>query len=328
MVERIAVIKTGWSDDFQGAEVEGDHKHVRERGFGHEKYNFMAAPDGTYCIYIPPIKKHFAPNPKQKTDWLIFHVAKRPKLTGLYLIGWYENAEFVGGYEERPEYKRKGNRLELDNDGEPFSYTIRSRQAVQLNQLEAKHLFPGDHMKRSPIFYLRGDDRNEPWRNNLAKKLFAIRASTVDNASPKDGAASNRKGGGICADPARRKEVEEAAIAMVKKRFPEKTYEVHDRQSDKCGYDILVRRKSDPKDELHIEVKGTQMNRPHFLMSKNEYAYMFAHPDQWRLGMVTDALKSKPKLKLYEASEAQREFNWEEFTWHVTSKKMTNGTAK
>lgn len=319
-LERVAVIKTGWSDDFQGAEVEGAHKHVRERGFGHEKYNFLKAPNDTYCIYVPPIREKFAPNPKEKQGWLVFHLAKHPKRNGLYLIGWYEDVEFLGGYESRPEYGRKGCALPLDNDGEQFGYMARSTNAVQLDPLATPHVFPGEYMKRAPVFYLRGGTKTEPWRTKLAAQLLAIRKSHGKAGSIRPKIVADAGGSGICADPERRKEVEQKAIDAVMAHYPENKFEVIDKQKAKCGFDLLVRPKAQPDDELHIEVKGTQLKQPHFLMSKNEYAHMLSHPDQWRLAVLTDALAPKPTLEIYTAKEAQATFRWDVFSWHGTLK--------
>lgn len=45
MAKKIAVIKTGWSDDFKGSPVQANHKHVKKFKDGHEKFNFLAGPD-------------------------------------------------------------------------------------------------------------------------------------------------------------------------------------------------------------------------------------------------------------------------------------------
>lgn len=318
-IERIAVIKTGWSDDFQGAEVEGAHKHVRERGFGHEKYNFLQAPGGSYCVYAPPIGEH-APNPAERNGWLIFHLAKHPKRSGLYLIGWYEDADFLGDYEARPEYQDEAAAFELDKDGHRYGFTIKARSAVQLDPLATPHVFRGDRMKRAPVFYLRGADKSGRWRTVLAKKLLAIRGEFGRTPSARPKIVANGGGSGICADPERRQEVEQKAVEAVLAHYPESKFIVDDKQKAKCGFDLLVRPRARPENELHVEVKGTQNLRPHFLMSKNEHAHMLSHPEQWRLALVTDALGRKPRLKIYTAAEAQAKFRWDVFSWHGTEK--------
>jgi hypothetical protein len=58
MVDRIAIVKTGWSDWYQGEQVVGRFGYLNattEGQQGHECYNFMPAPDGSYYGYLPPV---------------------------------------------------------------------------------------------------------------------------------------------------------------------------------------------------------------------------------------------------------------------------------
>jgi len=321
MHNRIAVIKTGWSDDFRGSPVEAAHKHVRTFKDGHEKYNFLPGPDGRFYAYTPPVGGfEVAPKPKKLEGWLVFSVAKAPRRPGLYLTGWYEQATFAGDYIPRPEYLSNKSTLPLDDHDGEFSYTLSADNAVQIDPDTKAFVFPGDHMKRSPIYYLRGNGAKAEWCEELAEKLLAIRrAHGKGNRSEKGGLPGSGRGG-ICSDPEKRKEVEEAAIAAVRAHFPEGKFDIDDRQMAKCGFDLLVRAKANPRQELHIEVKGTQNASPHFLMSHREYAYMLANTRHWRLAMVTDALSKKRRLEIMDAREAQARFFWKEFTWHATAK--------
>lgn len=319
--DKIAVIKVGWSDDYQGGPVEAAHKHVKKHKDGHEKFNFLPGPDGRFYVYAPPVSGYqVAPKPRRSDGWLIFQVAKSPSRPGLYLTGWYEGANFEGGYVPRPEYNSKRPSLPLDDLGETFFYTLSADTAVQVFPNETPFIFPGDHMKRSPIYYLRGNGKKEAWCEELVTKLLTIRRD-VGNRTVQRAPLSSSSGGGICADPERRKEVEEAAIKAVCAHFPKSQFEIHDRQMEKCGFDLLVRSKADARDELHVEVKGTQNKSAHFLMSHREYAYMLGNPRHWRLAMVTDALGKVPNVEIMGANEAQARFFWKEFTWHATARK-------
>lgn len=321
MVSKIAVIKTGWSDDFMGSPVEAAHKHVRTFKDGHEKYNFMPGPDGRFYAYTPPVSGfEVAPQPKELEGWLVFSVAKAPGRPGLYLTGWYEDAAFEGDYTPRPEYLSDRSTLPLDDHDGEFSYTLSADNAVQIDPNLQPFVFPGDHMKRSPIYYLRGNGAKAGWCQELAEKLLAIRRDNGKKNRARKGAVSGSGRGGICSDPEKRKEVEEAAITAVKAHFPESKFEIDDLQTAKCGFDLLVRSKGKPREELHIEVKGTQNASAHFLMSHREYAYMLANARHWRLAMVIDALSDKLRLEIMNAKEVQARFFWKEFTWHATAK--------
>ncbi|KGB55031.1 hypothetical protein FG91_01661 [Sphingopyxis sp. LC81] len=304
-----------------GSPVEAAHKHVRKFKDGHEKYNFLRGPDGRFYAYAPPVGGfEVAPKPRNLEGWLVFSVAKSPHRPGLYLTGWYEDATFEGTYTPRPEYLSRRTALPLDAHGGEFSYTLSADDAVQIDPNVEPFVFPGDHMKRSPIYYLRGNGEKAEWCAKLAQKLLAVRRRYLNENRSVEIRGAGSGSGGICSDPERRKEVEEAAVTTVKKHFPKSKFEIDDRQMDKCGFDLLVRSKSDPRDELHIEVKGTQNANPHFLMSHREYAYMLANVRHWRLAMVTNALTKSPKLEILNAQEAQARFFWKEFTWHATAK--------
>jgi hypothetical protein len=304
-----------------GSPVEAAHKHVRTFKDGHEKYNFLPGPDQRFYAYTPPVGAfEAAPKPKELEGWLVFSVAKAPGRPGLYLTGWYEDAIFEGAYTSRPEYLSNKSALPLDDHDAEFTYTLSADNSVQIDPTTQTFVFPGDHMKRSPVYYLRGNGAKAEWCEELAEKLLAIRRDHTKGRNTVRGGVAGSGRGGICADPEKRKEVEEAAIATVKARFPEDKFDIDDRQMAKCGFDLLVRAKTEARKELHIEVKGTQNNSPHFLMSHREYAYMLANPRHWRLAMVTNALTKTPKLEIMEAREAQERFFWKEFTWHATAK--------
>jgi len=109
MFDRIAIIKTGWSKDYRGAQVVGNYSYDHP---DHEKVNFLPGPDGRYFCYVPPIggNKKFkqfgsAPKPKNPDGWLVFAVSRNPDKGGLYVVGWYEDAHFLHRHEVRPEYK-------------------------------------------------------------------------------------------------------------------------------------------------------------------------------------------------------------------------------
>lgn len=318
-MEKIAIIKTGWSDDFTGSPVEASHAHVREYADGSERFNFLPGPDGRWYAYTPPIgKKMVPPKPKQLGGWLVFSVAKKPGEKGLYLTGWYEDAAFTGEFLDRPEYKLSPPGLPRDEEGNPYHYVLSAPRAVRVDPRAHAHVFPGDNMKRASVFYLRGNGAKERWREELAQRLLQIREQWDANAESDQVSVLSDGMSGICGDATRRKEVEAAAVACVLAHFPISKYEIEDCQKRNLGYDFVVRSKKSGE-ELHVEVKGTQNASAHFLMSRKEYKYMQAFPERWRLAMVTQALSATPHLKVMDAAEAARMFRWEEFTWHATS---------
>lgn len=321
-MQKIAVIKTGWSD-FVGGAVEGAHSHIQSFQDGHERYNFRPDEDGRFYAYTPPLgASSAAPKPKQLDGWLVFSVARSPARGGLYVTGWYEDATFEGSYVTRPEYGRRRPSLPHADSGEPYAYTLSAPRAVQIDPLTSPHTVPGDHMKRAPIYYLRGNGTSGEWREQLALKLLQLRQRWNKGVERSRVPISRAGSGGVCSDAERRREVEQAAIAAVKGYYSERGFEIVNRQSDNCGFDLLVRQKSGSRAEFHVEVKGTQNASPQFLMSHNEYAYMEANPRTWRLAMVTSALSRTPKVQVMEAKDARAQFTWREFTWQATASRQ------
>lgn len=314
VADKVAVIKVGWCEFYNGDIVKGEHKNIRTHAEGHERYNFKPGSDGSYYGYTPPISDKYPPSPLEKDGWLLFILAKKPGEAGLYLVGWYENASFADDYLPRPEYKSAQPTLEKDAHGQPFTYIVTAPVATRIPVAARRFRFDGSHMRRAPIYYLRGNDAKDDWRETLVRALIAAKRDF--QASNDADVATPPAKGGICGDPVRRKEVEEAAIAAVKSHYS-KDYACVDRQNDCCGFDLLFTHLQTGQ-EVHVEVKGTSGTRPHFFMSANEYAYAQSWPE-WRLAMVTSAL-DEPQLELMTYGQAKRRFHWEPFAWHEIEK--------
>lgn len=87
------------------------------------------------------------------------------------------------------------------------------------------------------------------------------------------------------------RQVEEAAMAFVKKRYRDGGWKVTDVSSVRCGYDLECRRQFSV---LHVEVKGTRGREKKFILTRNE-AETWQRDAQFRLALVMNAL-GKPKL--------------------------------
>lgn len=305
MSKWIAIIKVGWCESYNGDEVFGGYERVSE---GHERYNFRRGSDGSFYGYTPPASRsEAAPSPANKDGWLVFVLSKRLNQGGLYLVGWYNDARFLGRYEKRPEYDEKPSKIPQDLKGNYFRYTLVAPSAVLIPEGQRPKI-DTTHIRSASVCYLAEPGISEPWRTELAGSLLKLKVELEEPSST----ASLR--GRICSDPTRREEVEAAAIGKVKEHFAEKDFICDDVQRLCCGYDLHFKHRQTGK-EQHVEVKGTAMDVPHFFMSSNEYAYAEASP-HWLLAIVTNALK-KPRLELMNYSEAKRKFVWETLTWHA-----------
>lgn len=323
--DKIAVINTGWSEDYRGAEVRGNFGYL-SKGVGHERFNFLPDDNGTYFGYAPPLGEGFnPPKPNLPKNWLVFFVSKRPSRSGLYLVGWYENATFEQAYKDRPDADQFGP----DSDGGKYGYTVFSKSAVAVPLASRNMKVRGDHLKRS-YAYLRGGPDTEKWREQLTQELLAFRSAYLKSAS-KSGSETEEPTLTFVRDAKRRKMIEEAGVKAATDHFPAWTCE--SKEAEKCGYDLLFTHKQ-TGEVMHIEVKGTTMDAPCFFLTEKERAYaekMSGNDKRtrrskagnwrpvWRLAVVSDAL-ANPKVHIYQFDEMKREFELAPYAWRGTLK--------
>ncbi len=124
MHSRIAFVKTGWSDEYQGGPVLGRYAHIAQHKEAHERFNFLQTADGHYYGYLPPIgKKERPPQPRITDCWLLIFVSARKGNGPLTVVGWYEDAHLYPEYSDRPEYTTESD-FESDVHGGKFGYCI------------------------------------------------------------------------------------------------------------------------------------------------------------------------------------------------------------
>ena len=184
MHTRIALVKTGWSDEYQGGPVKGRFAHDEK----HERFNFQQATDGSFYGYLPPIgPKERPPQPKIPDGWLLIFVSARNGNGPLTVVGWYEDATLHSEYKDRPEYDTEPD-FEKDVHGAKFGYCISADTARLIPAGSRTQTIRGDHLKRSPVLYVRGNGKNESWRQELAtwaEELVTNPPSDTDSAPPK-----------------------------------------------------------------------------------------------------------------------------------------------
>lgn len=307
MYPRIAFVKTGWSDDYEGGPVLGRYAHLQAYDEAHERFNFLKHSSGRYFGYLPPIgKKARPPQPKIADGWLLVFVSAKNGSGPLTVVGWYKDATFHSEYVDRPDYSASGC-FENDVHGNKYSYCLSAKSAHLIPTASRTDIVSGDHFKRTPVLYVRGNGKDDDWREELARFAEALVSghSRAEQLPPKL----------AFPNPEQRKRVEQAAIDAAKTLLG-KDHHVTDRQKDNCGYDLLAKNRK-TGEELHVEVKGTSGSNMHFYMSRNEFRYMVS--PQWRLIMVSDAL-GKPKVNVFTAVQARQAFSIDPFAWEGTVK--------
>lgn len=173
MTQRVAVIKTGWCDAYDGQDVEGNFGHLKNGGSGAERFNMVAA-DGGYQVYTMP-KSHNAPMPMPSDDWLIYHIARDPAELKMKLVGWYEGASFLGEYKHRGAVASDVAATGYDGS----VYCIVAETARVLLPVDRPIIEHGSRFGSSSIFWLVGNEGykpKEPW-DEIITQLASLRRS-------------------------------------------------------------------------------------------------------------------------------------------------------
>jgi hypothetical protein len=132
------------------------------------------------------------------------------------------------------------------------------------------------------------------------------------NSAPVTKVISHNKIGAGLGRPEYNKIVQGIAIEATVNFYKKKGYKVTDVSNDNLEWDITAT-KSNPKQTLHIEVNGLSGTKPEILLTRNEMRKAKEDPD-WKLAIVTEALKAKPQVRIYDAEEVQtkgKPFMWE-----------------
>jgi hypothetical protein len=274
---------------YAGGEVIGKHRWVSSGHQGHEKYNFQRGPDGVWYAAIPGRTR---PKPRTKDGWLLIFISAEEGKGPLQVVGWYEDANFENQPIPRPEYKSNPN-FETDDEGKRYKYFISARHAHLIPVDQRPAISIGDRMRRSPILYARGNGPPEPWRERLAEKAESLIRKSAPSVASARSSHPGRNGRPWYASKELKAEVDKEAIHFVKRKLKAR-YEVQDRQSDRCGYDLLATSKTS-RLQLLVEVKGTSKDRPGFFMTPKEL--IASESSKWRLALVTNAL-TKPRCRL------------------------------
>ena len=203
-------------------------------------------------------------SPYSSRLWLVFFVSKRPNRSGLYLVGWYEDAKFEGTYTTWPD----ADDLGADLGGGKFSYTVSSDKAYMIPLPLRTMKFKGSHLRS--FAYLRRNGDNDEWRQVLARKLISFRKKLIRSIKENstDGPITIQGAWGL--DAERRKLIEKTAVKAVIKHYS--GWKCESKEEQNLGYDLLFK-KQKTGEELHAEVKGTSLGAQCFFISKKGYDY-------------------------------------------------------
>ena len=310
MAENIAVVNVEWSDTYSGEDLQGYYE-----GAGNERYNFEPRL-GVFYGYIPTNGGKF-PKADPERQWLIFFVSKSQPNAPHTVVGWYEEATFVGN-SRRPDSDILGPNLE----GGAYTYSATASKAVLIPAAARDIVLPKGTVSRAYSYWReRGEDKEG--KGKLVRMLLNLRQN-VENRDVKS--LSARASQGFCIDPKRRTAVEKAAIEAVKRSYPRSKYIRRDRQADNCGWDLEFRDR-ETGDLWCIEVKGSANSNTSFFLSRNELRSGQALwveeknklKERWRLAIVTNALdRENQRIMTLTVDEMESMFELSCLTWQAT----------
>lgn len=324
-MKKVLWVKFGWSDYYRGGPVDGnfswlvENKEQKNAGRGHEAFNFNPGPDGTYYCYVPPQAKKYAPSHHDPDGWTVICLAKRPKHSGIHVVGWYEDATLHGEWRDPPEslIKKRGDAVHPAYD---WSYCITSKTAYFIPPEYRTMPFSDASVRQGKYSFLEGPDVDANDSKTRVLKILEGRLKVMTPLAiknPNDGMLSDLeldpidplKGFGT---PEHRQKVEKAAECAVIKYYKAKGYTYERVTHLPCGHDFVF---TNGGLVLHVEVKGTASSSPQFFLTRNEHAKGLQSNPAWRLAMVTSALSATPDIIEYDAAELNRAFDLEPYVY-------------
>lgn len=301
--KEIIFLNIGWMENYQGNDgvdkIEGGGSYVQENKFGHEVYNFLPHDGFVYGFVQTPRSSTFhierlGADIKDNSidDVLAVWVANRPKV-GSVIVGWYKNATLFREY----QYSDNLNRNFKD---EKVGYNVKAK-------IEDATLLPKDervfHIKRgkggmgqSNVWYA-SQESNEDFKKEVLEYVY-------NNILPLNDENKRKKTISRQVDTYKRQKIEVTAINHTIKYYEKYGYTVESKEKDNLGWDLEA---SLDNIKLKIEVKGLSQENVAIELTPNEYKKMNKFKENYRISVVTNALK-KPTLKLFS-------FNDEEGIW-------------
>lgn len=320
-LRKIIWVKFAWSEFYRGGPVGGNFRWLKEGdGEGHEAFNFMPAPDGSYYCYVPPHGPASASPWKDEPEgWTVICLAKFPSQKGVHVVGWYEDATLLGEFKPRPEYS-SGTGFRNDIQGEKFTYSIKSNKAYFIAPEFRKFPFSHKSVKQAKFSYLSGPGvkitkDKQDLLEILDKELSRLSGVAIfqpsESAVPDESEDKLNPLAGF-GTPEHRKKVEIAAEEFATKELQRMGYEVRNRSHERgIGFDLHAI-STDCDGDIFVEVKGTSGFDRRFYLTPNEL--MASHIEHWRLAIVTNAL-CKPEILFLTGRQMRDHYSVQPLMW-------------
>lgn len=291
---------TGWMEHFQGNTaadtIKGGGSYVIKNGMGHEVCNF--APHGkTLFGYVQSngqginiTRLGADKNVDRISGGTVVWTARQPN-GHTVVVGWYRNATVFRQYQRHattpPSQAKSG--IETYLITAPFA-------DAKLLPLDARTLQVPRQVKggmgQSLVWYA-----DDPAMEHFRKEVHTLIEDGT--AAPPARTGSRNK-----PDQAHKALVEKAAITTIWEHYERLGYEVKSVERDNVGWDLEA---VNGKARLRIEVKGLSGNAQQIELSPNEFVAFNKQADDYRLAVVSDALRV-PTLLVARFSQERKDW--------------------
>jgi len=308
----LVLFNIGWMKHYRGQtaddKIVNGGVYVQKNEEGGEVWNFLPN-KGTCYGYVRSnrdgalkIARVGAANDAECAEKVIVvFTATRPG-GGRVVAGWYHNARVW----------RTAQRLPPRGDRDRWEYLAEAKEGDCVLLRPDDRVFPVPQARKGVWGLGQANVRyvDEPGATEFVEKLTAYIKAPKTAIITRGGAkhVSPRQ-----SDPALRAKVEAAAVKRVAAHYESKNFILHSVEKDNVGWDIEVTRGDVT---LLVEVKGCSGANAVVEVTPNEYRAMREKRDNYRVAIVTEALKGS-RSRLLILSHNIADGSWRDEEGHV-----------
>ena len=286
---RVLFANIGWMTHYRGNST--TDKIVGGGSFRnddkHEAYNFLPIKGKCYG-YVQPVQCgdiNLYRIDKECTDKnalkevLVIWIAKHPSAGGTYIVGWYKNAKVYRTFQESNASERKKYDYNIIANKDDCNLIPVDQRTFLVPRARAKGK---GFLGQSNVWYCDSNNSDvQQFRKEVLNyiKTFSSEKKRFSKQTLK-------------VDVDAKKRVEKAAVAFVTKEYVNLGYKVDSCEDQNIGWDLNAEKNGI---RLKLEVKGLAGSQVSVHISMNEYKAMMSNKDNYRLCVVTNAIK-KPTL--------------------------------
>jgi len=312
---KLVFAKIAWMKQYNGMlddKISQNYGFPKEKGFGHEMFNFKGCQDGFTYGYIPePITRKInitRLGAKEENDFidnvLVIWVSSRKLDEGMvnFIVGWYINATMYSTIQNADGLSER----KYKNDYIGYQVKTENKNCFMIPEEDRVQRVPGKKdggMGQTKVWYAE-----RPEHKNAVKSILKYIDDMhfhIEYENPTESHGQVKKGSVV--DQERKVQVEKSAINKTTSYFEDLGFVVESVEGDNVGWDLEA--KKDGKLLFRIEVKGLSGEDIKVELTPNEYANMNKFISNYQLCVVSRALSDMPILKVFSYDENKDEWN-------------------